>query len=203
MNLKSKQLVYELKNISKGENTIYKYLARIERIVYVLDSIEDMISHRDQLEAILDGFIDEYNALASIIQYPIVIWPIIEAEYMLLSHESKIDKIKKIVIYESMFINLTQDNIFAHESVPQLALTSDYAPSHQSENQFTGGSQLNGGNRVTMVVTTLIVVKEVVLQDALKFSAKFDLNQYMMLYILPQTLIHDTYDEFTMEWQGS
>lgn len=115
MNLKSKQLVYELKNISKGENTIYKYLARIEGIVCILDSIENMISHRDQLEAILDGFIDEYNALASIIQYPIVICPIIEAEYMLLSNESKIDKIKKIVIYESMFINLTQDNIFAHE----------------------------------------------------------------------------------------
>lgn len=136
MNMKSKQLIYELKSISKGEKSIYEYLARIEKIVCILDSIEDMVSHRDQLEAILDGFIDEYNALASIIQCSIVICPIVEVEYMLISHDSKIGKIKKIVINESMFINLTQGNIFAPESVPQLALTSNFAPSHWSENQF-------------------------------------------------------------------
>lgn len=39
-------------------------LARVQRILDILESIDDPISHRDQLEAILDGLPDEYNALA-------------------------------------------------------------------------------------------------------------------------------------------
>lgn len=67
-NVKSRQLRSELKSISKGEKSISAYLARIQRIDDVLDSIDDPISHCDQLEAILD-VLHEYNALASIIQY--------------------------------------------------------------------------------------------------------------------------------------
>ena len=66
-NAKSRQLRSELKSITKEEKTVTEYLARIQRIVDVLESIDDPISHRDQIEAILDGLLEEYNALASII----------------------------------------------------------------------------------------------------------------------------------------
>ncbi|PNX64325.1 histone deacetylase, partial [Trifolium pratense] len=57
-----RQLRSELKSIAKGERTITAYLARIQSIVNTLESIGDPISHRDQLEAILDGLPEDYNA---------------------------------------------------------------------------------------------------------------------------------------------
>lgn len=68
-NAKSRQLHSELKSITRGEKSIFEYLARVQRFVDILQSTDDPISHMDQLEAILDGFLDEFNALASIIQY--------------------------------------------------------------------------------------------------------------------------------------
>lgn len=50
----------------KGEKSITKYLARIQRIEDILDSIDDPISH---LEAILDGLPEDYNTLVSIISF--------------------------------------------------------------------------------------------------------------------------------------
>lgn len=99
-NAKSRQLQSELKSISKGDKSITSYIARILRIVDILESIDDPTSHRDQLEAILDGLHDDYIALASIIQYRPIICPIIEAESMLHSHEAKLDRAKKTILTE-------------------------------------------------------------------------------------------------------
>lgn len=88
-NVKSRQLRSELKSITKGEKTIVEYLARIQRIVDVLDSTDDPISHRDQIKTVLDGLPEEYNALASILQCCPNLCIIIEAESMLISHEAK------------------------------------------------------------------------------------------------------------------
>ncbi|KAI5438585.1 hypothetical protein KIW84_024357 [Lathyrus oleraceus] len=61
-------------------------------IVDVLESIGDLVSHRDQLEAILDGIPREYQTLASIIQYRNEPCALIVTETMLLSHETRLDK---------------------------------------------------------------------------------------------------------------
>lgn len=82
----SRQLRSELKSISKGDKSITSYIARILRIVDILESIDDPTSHRDQLEAILDGLHDDYIALASIIQHRPIICPIIEAESICIIH---------------------------------------------------------------------------------------------------------------------
>lgn len=50
------------------------------------------MSHRDQLEAILDGLPIEYQALASIIRYGDEPCGFIVAETMLLSHEACLDR---------------------------------------------------------------------------------------------------------------
>ncbi|PNX81792.1 retrovirus-related Pol polyprotein from transposon TNT 1-94, partial [Trifolium pratense] len=64
---KLRQLRSELKSISKGEKSVTEYLASIQLITDILASIGDPTNHRDQLEAILDGLPDEYNALSVII----------------------------------------------------------------------------------------------------------------------------------------
>ncbi|KAI5403411.1 hypothetical protein KIW84_050837 [Lathyrus oleraceus] len=85
-----------------------RYLARIQRIVDVLESIDDSISHCDQIEDVLDGLPEEYNAIASIIQYRPNLCPVIEAESMLLSYEAKLEKAKKNVLAEPISINVAQ-----------------------------------------------------------------------------------------------
>lgn len=56
----------------------------------------------------LNGLPDEYNAVASIIQYRTTLFPIIEAESMLLAHEAKLDKSRKNVLTEHLSINVAQ-----------------------------------------------------------------------------------------------
>ncbi|KAI5442829.1 hypothetical protein KIW84_011739 [Lathyrus oleraceus] len=73
----------------------------------ILESIDDPVSHRDQLEAILDGFPDEFNALVSIIPYRPTLCHIIEDESMLLNHEAKLDRSNKRTLTEPMFVNTT------------------------------------------------------------------------------------------------
>lgn len=53
----------------KGEHTIAQYLGRIQQIVDILESVGDPVSHRDHLEAIVEGLPLDYQALTSIIQY--------------------------------------------------------------------------------------------------------------------------------------
>lgn len=73
INAKFRELIYELKSISKGEKSIFEHLARIQRIINILDSINDLVSHHDQFEAILDDLHDEYNVLACIISGHLVL----------------------------------------------------------------------------------------------------------------------------------
>lgn len=108
INAKSRKLRSELKSITKGEKTATEYLACIQRIMDVLESIDDPILHNDQIEAILDGLPEEYNDLASIIQYRPHLCPIIEAESMLISHEGKLETAKKTVVTEPIFVNVAQ-----------------------------------------------------------------------------------------------
>lgn len=56
-NSKSRQLRSELKSIAKRERSISKYFARVQQIVDILESVDDPISHRDQLEASLMGYL--------------------------------------------------------------------------------------------------------------------------------------------------
>lgn len=63
-NAKSRQFLFELKSITKSEKSIFEYIALIQRIIDILELIAGPISHRGQLESILDRFLDEYNALA-------------------------------------------------------------------------------------------------------------------------------------------
>lgn len=72
----------------------------------IFESIDDLISHRDQIEVVLDGLPQEYNTVASTIQYRPNLCPIIEVESMILSHEVKLEKAKKNVLGEPIFVNV-------------------------------------------------------------------------------------------------
>lgn len=125
MNARSKQLRSELKSITKGNRSISEYLARIQTIVDILMSIGDPVSHRDHLEAIVEGLPEEYGALAAIIQYRTDLCDILDAESMLLSHEAKLDKHKKLLLADPL-VNVAQavpvpqppQNVFQNQSYP-------------------------------------------------------------------------------------
>lgn len=104
----SRQLRSELKSISKGNRSILEYLTHIQAIVDILQSIGDPVTHRDHLDAIVEGLLEEYEALSVIIQYRSGLCDILEAESMLLSHEAKLEKQKKLVLAEPLSINVAQ-----------------------------------------------------------------------------------------------
>lgn len=106
--VKSRQLHSKLNSITKCEKSIYEYLARVQRIIDILESIDDPVSHRDQLEVILEGFPDEFNVLASIIQYRATLCPIVKAQSMHLDHEAKLEKSKKSTLTRPMSVNIMQ-----------------------------------------------------------------------------------------------
>ncbi|MCH95629.1 retrovirus-related pol polyprotein from transposon TNT 1-94, partial [Trifolium medium] len=65
---------------------------------------------KDHMEAILEGLPEEYNALSTVIQYresdgPC---PVLVAEAMLLSHESRLERMKKAPIPDLVSVNVTQ-----------------------------------------------------------------------------------------------
>jgi hypothetical protein len=49
----------------KGDKSIAAFLARIQQIANILESIGDPISLRDHMEAILEGLPEEYNAFST------------------------------------------------------------------------------------------------------------------------------------------
>lgn len=104
-NVKSRQLRSKLKSITKvRKKLISKYLVRVQ--CTILESIDDPMSHTDQLESILDGLPDEFNALDSTIQYLHIMCSIIEVEFMLLDHEAKLERTRKNVLTEPLFVNV-------------------------------------------------------------------------------------------------
>lgn len=137
-NTRSRQFRFELKLIFKGEKTIAEYLAHIQKTADVLDLIDGPISHGDQLEAILDGLADDYSALISIFLYHVVTHSIIEVESMHLSHESKVENMKQVVLAEPLSANVAQ----VTHSVPN----STYQPTYDavSAPNFDPMSQVNG-----------------------------------------------------------
>lgn len=167
-----------------------------------MDSIDDPVSHRDRLEAILDGLPDEYNTLASIVQYPPTMCSNIEVESMLLSHESKLEKVKKTVVTEPMSINLTQGSVPASDSHPNPvsaqnvnnnpwnAQNPNPNPNHWNENQFSGGSQFNGRHKASRGVATRIVAEEAGFLVASEFNVRSALSQGMMqAFVITDTLL--------------
>ncbi|RDX76606.1 hypothetical protein CR513_43381, partial [Mucuna pruriens] len=67
-----------------------------QAIVDVLLSIEYSMSNHDHLDAVLDGLLEEYIALAAIIQYCTEPYDILEVESMLLVYEAKLKKNKSL-----------------------------------------------------------------------------------------------------------
>lgn len=60
--------------------------------------------------------------------------PIIEAESMLHSHESKLEKLKKTVITAPMSVNLAQGTPTVCENAPHPVSTPNFAPSQWNDN---------------------------------------------------------------------
>ncbi|KAI5431146.1 hypothetical protein KIW84_035344 [Lathyrus oleraceus] len=119
---------------------------RFDDTPYVV-SIGDLMSHCDQLEAILDGLPIEYQALASIIRYGDEPCGFIVAETMLLSHEACLDRAPHLSPQDSLSVDLTQGNVTptSHSTVSIIPDTPSQLLSQESLPQFDGTRGGRGG----------------------------------------------------------
>lgn len=86
------------------------------------------------LEDIVEGLPEEYGPLAAIIKYCTEPCDILDAELMLLSHEAKIEKHKKLVLAERLSINVAHTQPIQH--LQQNAFQSQNNPNYvQSQPQ--------------------------------------------------------------------
>ena len=106
---RSTQLRSELKTIVKGSLTTSEYLRKIKSIVNTLISIGDPVSYRDHLDLIFDGLPEEFSPLMALVFNRGIPCSINEVESMIVSHEARLERIKKKQSGESLIsVNVAQ-----------------------------------------------------------------------------------------------
>jgi hypothetical protein len=168
---KSRELRSELKCIMKGEKSISEFLARIQQIANILESIGDPISLRDHMEAILEGLPEEYNAISTVIQYresdgPC---PVLVAEAMLLSHEARLERMKKSPLPDLVSVNVAQ-------ATPEVSASSSSSKTSQGSSYLILPITLLNLPMVIVVaveaVVAVLAVEEVDLADVTRLSVR-------------------------------
>ena len=83
-----------------------EYLLRIKAIVDALSSIGYSILVQDHLDAIFDGFPEEYNAFVISVNTRLDPYTIPKIESLLLAHESRIEALSKSTLSDMMSSNI-------------------------------------------------------------------------------------------------
>lgn len=188
---KARQLRSELRNLTKGSRTITEFVVCVREISESLVSIGDPVPHRNLIEVVLDALPEEYDPIVAAMNSKEDLCSLDELESSLLAHESRIEKNRKLVLTESVTVNLTQAS--PPSAPPSTELSGvDLNPnfptgtSHVTANSENhgygsrGGRNGRGGGRVPVVVEV----------DLGRFHARYVINLDMMpLYATTDTLI--------------
>jgi hypothetical protein len=145
-----------------------EFLARIQQIANILESIGDPISLRDHMEAILEGLPEEYNAISTVIQYresdgPC---PVLVAEAMLLSHEARLERMKKSPLPDLVSVNVAQ-------ATPEVSASSSSSKTSQGSSYLILPiTLLNLPMVIVVAVVAVLAVEEVDLADVTRLSVR-------------------------------
>lgn len=94
MKAKARQLRTELKSTKKGRKTITEYVLKIKGIVDSLLAVGDSISKQDQVDAILEGLPEEYNAFVMMMYGRFDPVSVTDVESLLMVQEAQLDKFR-------------------------------------------------------------------------------------------------------------
>lgn len=187
---KARQLRSELRNLTKGSRTITEFVVRVREISESLVSIGDHVPHCNLIEVVLDALPEEYNPIVAAMNSKEDLCSLDELESSLLAHESRIEKNRKVVLTESVTVNLTQ------VSPPSAPPSTELSGVDLNPNFPTGTSHVTSNSEIMVMVHAVVVmvvvmaVPVVVEVDLGRFHARYVINLDMMpLYATTDTLI--------------
>lgn len=70
---KARQLRYELRATTLSDRSMSKYLLRIEALVDSLASVGDPISLQEHVDVILEGLLEEFSSMISVIENTLIL----------------------------------------------------------------------------------------------------------------------------------
>ena len=123
---------------------MHEFLLRIKAISDALAFVRSPISLQEQIDAILEGLLQDYHSVISVIESKFHPLPIEEVEALLLAHETQLLKFRKHTS-KLPSINLTQVN----PNSPSPFGSDSYAASNKSSQQYDsfGHGSFNRGDR--------------------------------------------------------
>ena len=123
---------------------MHEFLLRIKAISDALAFVRSPISLQEQIDAILEGLLQDYHSVISVIESKFQLLPIEEVEALLLAHEARLLRFRKHTS-ESPSIDLTQVN----PNFSSLFGSDSYAASNKSSQQYHlfGRGNFNRGSR--------------------------------------------------------
>ncbi|RDX97273.1 hypothetical protein CR513_19979, partial [Mucuna pruriens] len=89
-------LAYEC-NTSLDNHIVFEYLLHIQALVDALTTIYDVVPPYKQLDVILEGLPKDYESIVSFINNKFNSLSVNKVEMLLLAHEARLDKFKKVV----------------------------------------------------------------------------------------------------------
>lgn len=116
---RARQLRVELPVMSLESNSIQDYLLQIRLILDALTSIGDPLLVSHHIDVILESFPSEFAHVVSLIQSKFSIMDLDEVEIMLVAHELRLIKLKKVSVPNLASLNLTH-------AAPDVLTSSDY-----------------------------------------------------------------------------
>lgn len=131
MRAKARQLRVELRSTSLANLTVQDYLLRIHDLVDNLASVGDPVPVNQHLDVILEGLPQDFSPVIFVVESKFDVIDVDEVESLLLAHETRLDKFKK-VLEDVASINLTSS------SASQASSASESSQSQASVNVTTG-----------------------------------------------------------------
>ncbi|GAU19342.1 hypothetical protein TSUD_336290 [Trifolium subterraneum] len=117
---RARQLRSELKNTKKASRSVGEYLLRIKSIVNSLLAVGDLVSDREQVDAILEGLPEEFNSFVMMVYSRFDTPTVEDVEALLLLQEAQFEKFRQELASPSVSAHVAlTDSKMSDNSVDQ------------------------------------------------------------------------------------
>jgi histone deacetylase 1/2 len=114
---RARQLRSELKNTKKASRSIGEYLICIKSIVNSLLVVCDTVSDQEQVDAILEGLLEDFNSFVMMVYSRFDTPTIEDVEALLLLQEAQFDKFRQ---------ELASPSVYAHVAITESKVGENY-----------------------------------------------------------------------------
>ncbi|CAJ2646763.1 unnamed protein product [Trifolium pratense] len=143
---RARQLRPELKNTKKLSRSVNEYILRIKTIVNSLIVVGDIVSEREQVDAILEGLPEEFNPFVMMV-YSRFETPVVEeVEALLLLQEAQFEKFRQELANPSVSTNIAQMDTKSNSSNSN-SDSNDFGTEHYNVTATRGRGRGKGRGR--------------------------------------------------------